>query len=66
MKNLMKMGQSINRFMVSNVSKKTFKYSFETGVSTKQHPRRTGLNGTDKIFVSEHLILLADHGHMEK
>lgn len=53
-----------NKFFISNVSKKKFQYSFETGVSNKPHPKRNLINGADKIYVSDHLIMIADHGNM--
>lgn len=47
---------------VANVSKKTYKYVFESASVQKIHPMRNLTNGTDRLLLTPNLIALADHG----
>lgn len=47
--------------LVSNVSKKTYKYVFETASVQKIHPMRNLSNGTDRLLLTPNLIAIADH-----
>ena len=47
---------------VANVSKKEARYSFESACVKKIHPVRKLSEGTDRILVTPHLLVMADHG----
>jgi hypothetical protein len=53
--------QSKSIALVSNISKKTYNYVFETASAHKIHPMRNLSNGTDRLLLTPNLIAIADH-----
>ena len=50
---------------MSNVSKKAYRYHFETASEKHIHPMKGVFGGTDRMLVTPQLLVLADTGHGE-